>query len=103
MSLMRKPTLLLNASYEPLRIVPARKALTLISKGGATVEVPTDMEIYPGIYLPSVVKLRHYRHVPVRMQQVSRRNIFTRDGFRCMYCGMAGNKAGGVGVGPAIP
>ncbi len=103
MSLMRKPTLLLNASYEALRIVPARKALTLITKGVATVEVPTSTMIYPGIYLPSVVRLRHYRHVPVRMQQVSRRNIFTRDGYRCMYCGIAGHKAGGLELEHIIP
>ena len=87
MSLMRKPTLMLNASYEPLRVVTARKALTLITKGVALVEVPTSTMVYPGIYLPSVIRLRTYRHVPIRLQVTSRRNIFMRDGERCMYCG----------------
>lgn len=101
--MMRRPVLQLNASYEPLRIIPARKALTLITKGVATVEVPTSTMIYPSIYLPSVVRLRYYKHVPVRMQQVSRRNIFTRDGNRCMYCGLAGHKAGGLELEHVIP
>jgi hypothetical protein len=87
MTLMRKPTLMLNASYEPLRIVPARKALTLLTKGVAVVEVPTSTMIYPGIYLPSVIRLRTYRHVPIRMQVVSRKNIFLRDGERCFGAG----------------
>src|ERR1039458_2507358 len=87
MNLMRKPVLQLNASYEPLRIIAARRALTLITKGVAVVEVPTSTIVYPGIYLPSVIRLRTYRHVPIRMQVMSRKNILLRDGGRCMYCG----------------
>ena len=89
MALIRRATLMLNASYEPLRIVSMKKALTLVSKGVAVVEVPTDILIHRGlgIYAPSVIRLRNYRNVPHRMQQVSRKNIFIRDGYRCMYCG----------------
>ena len=87
MSVLRRPVLQLNASYEPLRIVTARRALTLITKGVAVVEVPTGTRVYPGIYLPSVIRLRSYRHVPIRMQIASRKNIYIRDGHRCMYCG----------------
>ena len=85
---MRSPVLQLNSSYEPLRIIPARKALTLLTKGKAVVEVPTSRMIYPGIYLPSVIRLRTYRHVPIRLQILSRKNIYLRDGHRCMYCGV---------------
>jgi 5-methylcytosine-specific restriction endonuclease McrA len=87
MTAMRKPVLQLNASYEPLRIVTARRALTLITKGVAVVEIPSGAMVYPGIYVPSVIRLRNYRHIPIRIQVVSRRNIFMRDGYRCMYCG----------------
>jgi 5-methylcytosine-specific restriction endonuclease McrA len=89
MTVGKSVTLLLNASYEPLRIVSVKKALTLITKGVALVEVPTNILIHRGlgIYLPSVIRLRTYRHVPIRMQVVSRKNIFLRDGERCMYCG----------------
>ena len=101
--MMRKPTLLLNASYEPLRIIPARKALTLITKGVATVTVPTSTMVYPGIYLPSVIRLVHLKKVPYRLQQASRKNIFTRDGYRCLYCGVSGTKAGGLELEHIIP
>ena len=87
MNLMRKPTLLLNAAFEPIRIISARRALTMLCKGVVTVEVPTNIEVHCGITLPSVVRLLHYRFVPVRLQVTTRKNIILRDGGRCMYCG----------------
>ena len=84
---MRRTVLQLNASYEALRIISARKALTLITKGVAVVEVPTNIQVHAGIFLPSVIRLRHYRNVPHKRPIPSRKNIFTRDGFRCLYCG----------------
>ena len=86
-NLMRKPVLVLNASFEAIRIVAARRAMTLLCKGAATVEVPTDIEVYPGITLPSVIRLRVYRHIPIRLQLVTRRNLYIRDAYRCLYCG----------------
>src|SRR5579863_4440731 len=88
MSLMRRPVLQLNASYEALRIIPAMRALKLVTKGKATVELATDKLIYPGIYLPSVIRLLVYKHVPVRLQLTTRRNILMRDAYRCQYCGL---------------
>jgi 5-methylcytosine-specific restriction endonuclease McrA len=85
--MIRRTVLQLNASYEPLRIVSARKALTLVTKGVAVVEVPTNIQVHAGIFLPSVIRLRHYRNVPHKRPIPSRKNIFTRDGFRCLYCG----------------
>jgi len=87
MSLMLKPVLVLNAAYEPLMIVRARRALTLITKGVAVVVLATNQRIYKTMYLPSVVRLMSYRHLPIRLQVVSRKNILARDGNRCMYCG----------------
>lgn len=78
---------MLNASYEAIRILPAWKALKLVTKGKAYVELPTRHEVYPGIFLPSVIRLRVYRHIPIRMQIVTRRNLYQRDGYRCGYCG----------------
>ena len=68
MSLMRRPVLQLNASYEALRIIPAMRALKLVTKGKAVVELATNRLIYPGIYLPSVIRLLVYKHVPLRLQ-----------------------------------
>lgn len=87
MGVLKRTVLQLNASYEPMSVISARRALTLITKGVALVQVATKIQVYPGVYLPSVIRLRSYRNYPRRMQQVTRKNIFLRDGFRCMYCG----------------
>ena len=87
MNVMRRPVLQLNASYEALRIIPAMRALKLVTTGKATVELATKKLVYPGIYLPSVIRLLVYRHVPVRLQVTTRRNILMRDSYRCQYCG----------------
>lgn len=87
--MIRRAVLQLNASYEALRIISLKKALTLVSKGVADVEVSTDILVHRrlGIYAPSVIRLRRYHHIPLRAQQATRKNIFLRDGHRCQYCG----------------
>ena len=92
MNLMRRAVLQVNASREPLRIISARQALKLITKGKAKVLVPTIIEVYPSIYLPSVIALTTYAKVPYKRPIPSRKNIFTRDGFKCLYCGAHGSK-----------
>jgi 5-methylcytosine-specific restriction endonuclease McrA len=94
MNLSRHVTLLLNASYEPCRLISGKRALTLLTKGKATVELPTNIKVYPGIYLPSVIRLRVYKHIPIRLQVVTRKNIYLRDGNTCQYCGrkLSGNE-----------
>ena len=87
MNVMRKAVLQLNTSREPLRIISVRHALKLVTKGKAKVLVPTDIEIYPGIFVPSVIHLIEYAKVPYRRPIASRKNIFVRDGYRCLYCG----------------
>jgi 5-methylcytosine-specific restriction endonuclease McrA len=90
MNLKKIPVLVLNPSFEPITIVNAQRALGLISKGTAHVEVPTSVRIHRVIYLPSVVRLVHLRkHIPWRVPIPSRENIFNRDGKRCAYCGSA--------------
>ena len=93
MSLIKRSVLLLNKHYEPLTITTVKRAMTLVSKGAALVVVPTDKQMCPGVYAPSVIKLIHYAKVPYRMQQVSRRNILMRDSHKCMYCGMKGHSS----------
>ena len=93
MNLMRKPVLQLNRSYEPLRIISGRQALKLVTKGKARVLVATDVQVYPDIFIPSVIRLVDYAKVPYKRPIPSRKNIFTRDGFKCLYCGSKAPKA----------
>jgi 5-methylcytosine-specific restriction endonuclease McrA len=87
MSMVNKAVLVLNASYEPVSISSARRALTLIVKGAAHVEEDYGKEVYPGILLPCVIRLRHYKRIPMRITVLARKNIYARDHYTCQYCG----------------
>jgi 5-methylcytosine-specific restriction endonuclease McrA len=81
------PVLVLNASYEPVNITRARRAIVLLVKGIAVIEEAHDRFVHVGLPLPCVIRLRRYRRLPLRIQKLSRRNILIRDGYVCQYCG----------------
>lgn len=87
MSLINKAVLVLNASYEPVSITRAKNALKLLVKGSAVAEEDYGVEIYPGIALPCVIRLRSYKKIPIRISILTRANIYARDHYRCQYCG----------------
>jgi len=83
--------LVLNASYQPLCVVPVRRALVLALKEKADV-LHTNGLIFRSemleFHAPSVVKLRYYVKVPYRSRaSLSRRAVFVRDQYECQYCG----------------
>jgi len=87
-------TLLLNASYEPLKIVHWRKAITLFCQGKVEVISVYDREIRAvsiSFKLPSVIRLLRYIKIRRRFDYVpfSRANIYARDNHCCQYCGDA--------------
>lgn len=86
-SAIHSPVLVLNASYEPLHVCAARRALTLIVKDTAHVQEHAGREAHAGIMFPTVIRLKAYRKVPHRVQLLTRRNIMVRDGYQCQYCG----------------
>jgi 5-methylcytosine-specific restriction endonuclease McrA len=86
-SAMTMPVLVLNASYEPVNITRARRALVLLIKGVAVIEEAHDRYVHVGLQLPCVIRLRQYRRLPLRIQALSRKNILIRDGYICQYCG----------------
>jgi len=84
-------TLVLSASYEPLRIVPWQKAITLLFQGKVEVIAVHDREIRGvtvRVRLPSVLRL--LRHVRMKRffyeAPFSRSNVYARDDHRCQYC-----------------
>lgn len=83
--------LVLNASYEPLSVVAARRAVVLVLHGKAVVIAARDEQWHSQhapFEVPSVVKLTAFVHVPFhRAVPVTRRAVFGRDGHRCQYCG----------------
>src|SRR5688500_19871745 len=85
-------TLVLNATYEPLRIVSWQKAMTLLFQGKVEVIAVYDREIRGvavRVKLPSVLRLlRHVRMKrPFSAVPFSRANVYARDDHRCQYCG----------------
>ena len=85
--MIQKAVLVLNASYEPISIMKARNAIKLIVKNRAVAEEDYGVEVYPGLLLPSVIRLRSYKHVPIRISILTRSNIYARDRYLCQYCG----------------
>ena len=83
--------LVLNASYQPLCVVPDRRALILALKGKAEV-LHTNGHVFRSESLafqaPSVVRLHYFVKVPHRGRTtLSRRAVLVRDAFECQYCG----------------
>jgi 5-methylcytosine-specific restriction endonuclease McrA len=86
-NLINKAVLVLNASFEPVSITRAKNALKLLVKGAAVAEEDYGIEVYPGIMLPCVIRLRNYKKIPIRISVLTRPNIYARDRYLCQYCG----------------
>ncbi len=89
--------LALNASYEPLTMVPVRRALRLVIDGKAEiVEAESARPMRSerlAVPRPAVIRLTRFVHVPRRFRrQVTNTFLFARDGYRCQYCGRTGTE-----------
>ena len=83
-------TLLLNATYEPLKVVDWRKAITMLCQGKVEVVSEYDREVRSvsvTFKLPAVIRLLRYITVKRRIDYVpfARANIYARDDHRCQY------------------
>lgn len=83
--------LVLNATFEPLCVVSARRAVVLclsakaicIEDSGQVMHSATD-----SVPIPAVIRLARYVRVPyLGRAPLSRRAVFARDHGRCVYCG----------------
>jgi 5-methylcytosine-specific restriction endonuclease McrA len=84
--------LLLNATFEPLAVVTAKRAVVLMLTGKAEcVEVTLDVAFHSENLIlpaPSVMRLSRYVRVPYRgAVPMTRAGVLRRDGRRCAYCG----------------
>jgi 5-methylcytosine-specific restriction endonuclease McrA len=83
--------LVLNATYEPLCVVPSRRAAVLVLAERAEILHDTGQALHSEhlvVPVPSVIRLRNFVKVPFRRRApLNRRGIFARDGHRCQYCG----------------
>lgn len=86
-----RSALVLNATYEPLSVVPSRRAACLVLADKADVVEHDGSELRSAtvsIPNPLVIRLRYVVKVPYhRRTALSRRAVFARDDHRCQYCG----------------
>jgi 5-methylcytosine-specific restriction endonuclease McrA len=84
--------LALNASFEPLTLVPVRRALRLVLDGKAEIVAADGERVVRSAHLslphPAVIRLVKFVHVPRRFRrQVTNTFLFARDTYCCQYCG----------------
>ena len=84
--------LALNASFEPLTLVPARRAIRLVLDQKAEVLEVDDAKRFRSerdiLPFPTVIRLVRYVQVPRRLRrQVTNTFLFARDDYSCQYCG----------------
>jgi 5-methylcytosine-specific restriction endonuclease McrA len=88
--------LVLNASFEPLNVCSLRRAHVLVFKGKAEVVEELDRPLCSAAARfpwPHVIRLLSYVRVPrIVQRKISRRALFARDGWRCVYCGSASGR-----------
>jgi len=82
--------LVLNQNYEPLNVCHVRRAVVLVLRGKAEViesargVLRTARDVIP---LPSVIRLVSLIRRPRQRLRLTRKEIFARDGWACVYCG----------------
>lgn len=86
-----RSALVLNATYEPLSVVSARRAICLVLLDKADIVEDDGTEIHSehlSLSAPLVIRLRYVVKVPYhRHTAMSRRAVFARDNHKCGYCG----------------
>lgn len=106
---LQRPTLVLNRNWQAVHIATVARALVMLYRGAARVVDPRNYQTYDWndwaqlrpaegdafvrgvslrIRVPEVVTLAEYDAVPSASVTFSRRNIFKRDKFTCVYCGV---------------
>ncbi len=84
-------TLLLNQGYEPIKVIPWQRAITLLALDKVDVIEEYAARVHAVslvVQVPAVVRLRTGFRRHNRPVKFSRVNIYARDGHRCQYCGV---------------
>src|SRR5207248_3484547 len=73
-TVMHAPVLVLNASYEPINVCAARRAIVLVLKGVAMTEEENGHFLHSARFsmrVPSVIRLLEYRRIPHQTRALS--------------------------------
>lgn len=90
---MTPRTLVLTPWFSPHNVTTWQEAICLVYLGKAeVVEAYDEIVRSPSVemQIPAVVRLKRKLPGMQRGVKFSRRNVFTRDGYKCQYCGTRG-------------
>lgn len=85
--------LLLNASWEPIRVIGVTRAMVLLIQGKAELVEPVEGEYVRSanqvFAMPSVIRLKYMVKIPYNARvALNRRAVLARDNYECQYgCG----------------
>jgi 5-methylcytosine-specific restriction endonuclease McrA len=90
-AILGQRVLVLNASYEPLQLVPVRRAVVLLLQEKAELVEAAEQQLRAltiSFDVPLVIRLVRYIKIPRRLRlPCSRRGVLARDHETCQYCG----------------
>lgn len=107
-SVLQRPTLVLNRHWQPVHVAPVARALVLLWNEAAQVVDPDDFQLYSwgdwarmapkvgepfirtvrfNLRVPEVLTLTRHDRPRFNTVTFSRRNLFKRDHATCQYCG----------------
>jgi len=82
-------TLVLNISYEPVRVISWQRGIKMICLEKADLVVGYDQQArsaHTSMPIPAVVRLGRYHKNRERIS-LQRSYVYARDGYTCGYCG----------------
>jgi 5-methylcytosine-specific restriction endonuclease McrA len=86
---MTMQTLVLNVSYEPVRVIPWQRGIKMICLEKADLVEGYERRARSqraSMPIPAVVRLGRY-HKNREQISLQRQYVYARDGWRCCYCG----------------
>jgi len=111
-AVLTKPCLVLNRHWAPIQVTSVKEAIGLVAKGSAKIIDPTDFSAVDlvtwhdvsrardkhegsvirsqrlALVPPEVIVLSKYDGQGEKSVVFSRKNLFKRDKYTCMYCGV---------------
>lgn len=90
-------TLVLNSNYVPIGIIDSRTAFMNVYAETVDLVSTYKDETFssPNAQwaIPSIIRTKRYVKLPYHRAILTKRNVFKRDGHKCVYCGKEGSDA----------
>lgn len=88
---MNSRVLVLNQDNSPLMVCSVERAFILVFLNKSEMVRSANghrlRSVTKSFPMPSVIRLNRYVNAPYKGVNLTRQNIFKRDGFECQYCG----------------